>query len=399
MTEARQIPAILSRGFRPFFLLASLYAGLAVLLWLPVFADRLALASLFTNVDWHAHEMVFGFAPAVITGFLLTAIPNWTGRLPVRGWPLLSLVLIWLAGRLAVTFSASLGWLPTLLIDCSFLLALALVALREIVAGSNWRNLKVLLPVTMLLAANILFHLEAHFAGAADFGRRFGLSAVLVLIMLIGGRIIPSFTRNWLARRTPDPQVTGRLPSPFGRFDMATIGFSVVFLLGWTFAPELAVTGYGLIICAGLHLVRLGRWAGYRTFANRLVLVLHCGYLFVAVGLFLNGLAIVLPDLVPPSAGIHALGVGAIGTMTLAVMARATLGHTGRAMWAGVGTQMIFAAVIFSAVVRIVVALGVLDGMAIAPHLLSCAGYAWSGAFLGFALLYGKALVGPRRNA
>lgn len=396
MPAKNSYPAVLSRGFRPFFFLGSVFAGLSVLLWLPVFADQLALSSLFIDVDWHGHEMVFGFAPAVIAGFLLTAIPNWTGRLPVQGVPLLVLVLIWISGRVAIYFSATIGWVPTALIDCSFLLALALVALREIVAGKNWRNLKVLLPIVVLLVANGLFHLEAHFSDAADYGKRFGLSAILILIMLIGGRIIPSFTRNWLVQQAPE-QNRGRLPVSFNRFDMATIVFSAIFLLAWVFAPDAQLSGYGLIVAAGLHLVRLWRWAGYRTLRNTLVLVLHIAYFFVAVGFLLNGLTIIWPESVPPAAGIHAFGIGVIGTMTLAVMARATLGHTGRALSAGIGTQLVFAAVIFAAWVRIIAGLGVLDELVIGPYLISWAGYAWSAAFLGFAALYGRALLGPNR--
>src|SRR5690606_34276386 len=130
------------------------------------------------------------------------------------------LVLLWLAGRLAVYFSAYLGW-PAALIDCAFLFAVGTAAAIEIVAGRNWRNLKVLAPVTVLFAANALFHLEAHFAGSADYGRRLGIAAAIVLIMIIGGRIIPSFTRNWLVRENP-----GRLPTPFGRFDVVALALS-----------------------------------------------------------------------------------------------------------------------------------------------------------------------------
>src|SRR5258708_39794044 len=134
---------LLASGFRPFFLLGSIYAGLAILVWLPVFYGELQLASAFAARDWHVHEMLYGYLPAVITGFLFTAIPNWTGRLPIQGTPLLTLVIVWIAGRLAVTFSAETGWLVAMLIDASFLLLVAAAAAREILAGRNWRNLHV----------------------------------------------------------------------------------------------------------------------------------------------------------------------------------------------------------------------------------------------------------------
>src|SRR5829696_4933033 len=169
--------AILSYGFRPFFLLGSIYSGLAILVWLPVFRGELELASALAPRDWHIHEMLYGYLPAVITGFLLTAVPNWTGRLPLQGKPLLALVLIWVAGRIAVTLSAWIGWAAAAVIDTAFLLALAAAVAREIVAGRNWRNLKVLVLLAVLLAANIGFHLEAHVNGAADYAVRVGVGA------------------------------------------------------------------------------------------------------------------------------------------------------------------------------------------------------------------------------
>src|SRR5690606_23299418 len=140
-------PAILSYGFRPFFLLGSAYAGLTILFWLPAYMGHIETFSAFAPVDWHIHEMLFGYLAAIITGFLLTAIPNWTGRLPVLGLPLLVLASIWVAGRVAVFFSASIGWQLAAAIDVAFLAALAVAAAREIITGKNWRNLKVLIPV------------------------------------------------------------------------------------------------------------------------------------------------------------------------------------------------------------------------------------------------------------
>ena len=211
-------PALLSYGFRPFFLFGSLYAGLAILAWLPQFYGELALSTSFAPRDWHVHEMLYGYLPAVITGFLLTAVPNWTGRMPLQGGPLLVLVLVWATGRVAVTTSAWIGWEAAAVIDSAFLLLVAAAMAREIVKGRNWRNLKVLIVLGVLVAGNILFHIEAHTLGAADYGIRFGIAATMMLIMLVGGRIIPSFTRNWLVRQNP-----GRLPAPFGRFDLVTM--------------------------------------------------------------------------------------------------------------------------------------------------------------------------------
>ena len=185
---------LFANSFRPFFLLATIQAGLSILAWLPMFYGELSVSSAFAPRDWHVHEMLYGFLPAVITGFLFTAIPNWTGRLPIQGTPLKVLVMVWIAGRLCVTFSAETGWLAAMLVDASFLALVALAAAREILAGRNWRNLKVVVLVLLLLAGKVAFHLEAHFRGAADIGIRIGIAVVVLLISLIGGRIVPSFT-------------------------------------------------------------------------------------------------------------------------------------------------------------------------------------------------------------
>jgi uncharacterized protein involved in response to NO len=245
---------LLSYGFRPFFLLGSNYAGLAVLIWLPVFYGELSLHSAFAPRDWHVHEMLYGYLPAVITGFLFTAIPNWTGRLPIQGKPLLALVLVWAAGRVGVTVSADVGWVTAAAIDVGFLALIVAAAAREILAGKNWRNLKVVGLVGLLLAGNAAFHLEAHFNGAADYGVRIGIAVVVLLIAVIGGRIIPSFTRNWLARKNP-----GRLPSPFGTFDMAVVGANAAALSAWVFVQDGPLVGTALGLAGLLNLLRLGR--------------------------------------------------------------------------------------------------------------------------------------------
>jgi uncharacterized protein involved in response to NO len=385
--KPHQAPALLSYGFRPFFFLGACQAALSMALWLPLFEGEVALPTLFAPRDWHAHEMLFGYVPAVLTGFLLTAIPNWTGRLPLQGLPLLFLVIVWTAGRIAVSYSAHLGWLLTAMIDCVFLVLVVGATAREIVAGQNWRNLKVLIPVTMLALANAGFHIEAYVSGAAQFALRTGVAAILILVMLIGGRVVPSFTRNWLVRENP-----GRLPLPFGKFDMVTIALSAAALCLWVAAPDGLLLGAVLCNAAVLHVVRLARWAGERTARERLVLVLHVAYAFVPLGFALAGLAAF--GLVLHSAGLHAWMAGAVGTITLAVMTRASLGHTGQELVAGTGTQTIYAAVVLAAVARVGAALH----PAWAVSLIHVAALAWVVAFGGFALLYAPILFHARAN-
>jgi uncharacterized protein involved in response to NO len=379
--------ALLSYGFRPFFLFGAAYAGLAVLLWLPMFFGETAVATAFAPRDWHIHEMLFGYVPAVATGFLLTAIPNWTGRLPIQGQRLLGLVLVWFAGRIAVSTSAAIGWAFAAAIDGAFLFLVAAAALREIIAGRNWRNLRVVLLIALLATGNIAFHLEAHMAGAADYSTRLGIATAVMLISLIGGRIVPSFTHNWLVRMNP-----GRLPVPFGRFDAIAISCSAVALMLWVVLPTTAPTAALLLLAGILHLVRLARWAGDRTFGDRLVLVLHVGYAFVPLGFLLTGAAGL--DLLSPAAGIHSWAAGAIGVMTLAVMTRASLGHTGRRLEASFTIQAIYSAAILAALLRICAILHPAWSVA----LLHASALAWAAAFLGFAASFGPMLIGRRRS-
>jgi uncharacterized protein involved in response to NO len=380
-----QGPAILSYGFRPFFLLGAIYAALAIPLWLAAFEAGLELPTAFAPRDWHVHEMLYGFVASVIGGFLLTAIPNWTGRLPLQGRPLALLVSSWLAGRLAVFSSASIGWIAACAIDSLFLALLAAAAAREIIAGRKWNNLPVVALIALLALNNIAFHVEAHLSGLAEYSSRFAIALVITLVSLIGGRIVPSFTRNWLARQRP-----GRMPSPFGRLDAFVIAVSVVALLAWIASPAAGVTGAMLMTAGCLHATRLARWAGYRTLGDRLVMILHLAYAFVPLGYLLSGL--VAFGVVPASAGIHAWTGGAIGTMTIAVMTRATLGHTGGLLEASIGTQAIYAAIVLAALLRICASVDSND----TQILLAAAGAVWTCAFLSFALLYGPALCRPR---
>lgn len=388
-TRPGRYPAVLSHGFRPFFFLGALYSGLSILFWLGLLNGAARTVSLFPPVDWHIHEMLFGYASAILTGFLLTAIPNWTGRLPIQGTPLLFLVLLWLAGRLAVFFSSIIGWTAAMMIDGTFLIAVSTAAAVEIAAGRNWRNLKVLLPVTMLFVANLTFHAEVHFKGSSDLAQRLGFGAVVALIILVGGRIIPSFTHNWLTRLNP-----GRLPVPFRRLDVAAISLSLIALALWVAFPAWQETGVCLIVAAIINAVRLARWAGDRTWRDPLVMILHLSFAFVPFGFALAGLAALCPQAVPTAAVLHALGVGAIGSMTLSIMVRATLSHTGRELRAGTEGVLVFASVLIAAILRICAAF-----LPEHTQLLRASALAWSLAFLGYVLQFGWMLFRLRLRA
>ena len=376
-------PALFSYGFRPFFLGGAAWSVACIIFWIPLFMGELSLRTAYTPLDWHIHEMLYGYVAAVAAGFLLTAIPNWTGRLPICGGPLAALAAIWLSGRVLILLSAQVGLATAAVIDVAFLATLAAAAAREIIAGGNWRNLRVLAVLGVLISGNVVFHAEVYAYGRADYGIRIGIGAVILLISIVGGRIVPSFTRNWLAR-----QDNGRLPASFSRFNVVAMTASAVSLAMWIGSPDQVVTGFALIVASAMQAVRLARWAGYRTTSDWLVLILHVGYSFVPIGFAMLGIAIFDPSLVPPSAGIHAWTAGAFGMMTLAVMTCASLGHTGQPLTAGAGTQTIYLFAFCAAMLRIVAAF---SGSMVPIELASAA---WVAAFGGFVLIYGPYLAG-----
>ncbi len=386
-------PAILSYGFRPFFLGGSCWAAMAMVLWIAMLTGYLALPTSFDPVSWHAHEFLFGYMGAVAAGFLLTAVPNWTGWLPIVGWPLGWLATLWLAGRLAMAVS---GHLPVWLVaggDLAFPLVLALAIGREIVTGRNWRNLTVLTMLTVLVLGTAVFQWEAAngYHAAQGAGLRIGLGTGIMMIAVIGGRIIPSFTRNWMVRRGE-----ASLPvPPMQWFDRLALIALLAALLVWVIRPEAIASGIALLVVGGIHLVRLARWRGHRTLAEPLVLVLHVGYLFLPLGALAIGAEILLPGTFGRAASEHLWTAGAIGMMTLAVMTRASLGHTGQALAAGPATIAIYVSIGLATLFRVCAG----RWPEAESWLHPLAGLAFVLAFLGFALAYGPALVRPlRRN-
>jgi uncharacterized protein involved in response to NO len=383
--EVMHLPPVLQHGFRPFFLLGASWAALALTLWLATLAGA-GLPTAMAPLAWHRHEMLFGYIAAVVAGFLMTAVPNWTGGLLLRGRPLLRLVLLWVAARLAVLTGAWLGPWPGVVLDVGFLAALAGAIGREVAAGRNWRNLPVVALVSLLALADLLSHLEQVLALPWDMlGDRLAIGAVAGLVALIGGRITPSFTTNWLKARKSTP-----LPAPAGRFDNAVLILTASALLVWLLLPESALAGLLLLGGAAGAAARLARWRGAATMREPLLVILHAGYAWLVLALALLGLAAL--GLAPRSAALHAMTAGAFGTMTLAVMTRVTLGHTGRALTADGWTTALFVLVNVGAAAR------VLASLVPAVHLpaLHLAGLAWGGAFLAYALRYGPMLLGPR---
>ena len=382
-------PALFAAGFRPFFLGGALWAAVAVPLWLAMLRGLPAPGGWPPSV-WHAHEMLFGYGAAIVAGFLLTAIPNWTGRMPLQGAPLAGLAALWLAGRLGVLLSFWLGPAVTAAVDLAFPVAFLAVIAREIIAGRNWRNAPMLVAIAALLAGNALIHLEAlGLLPSAAAGERVGVATLAMLIGLIGGRVVPSFTRNWLVKTAPGTA----LPAGFGHLDRAALGGMLLALAAFVVVPESRLTALAELAAGVLVLLRLALWRGAATAPEPLLGVLHLGYFWLGSGLMLLG-ANGMVTLVPGSTALHALTVGAIGTMTLAMMTRATLGHSGRALTATRSTSAMFALVSLAALLRLAAPFA----GTLYPHGLDLAGLAWSAAFVLFVVLHAGALT-RRRGA
>jgi uncharacterized protein involved in response to NO len=376
-------PAFFSFAFRPFFFCGALFAGLAIPLWAALFTGRLVMAG--DPMRWHAHEMLFGYLGAVIGGFLLTAIPNWTGRLPVSGAPLAGLVALWLLGRIGAVLQAfgAIGPSIGIVLELLYWVALSGAAFREIIAGNNKRNLPVVAMIAAFALADVVTFLPDWTELDPMLGARLAIALAATLISLIGGRVTPSFTRNWLAKEKGEP-----FPAPFGLIDKAAVAVTLLAMLAWAVWPEWKPAGTLLLIAAVVQAIRLARWQGQRTFREPLVVILHLGYLWLVVGLVALGASAIAPEQIVATAALHALTTGAVGTMTLAVMTRATLGHTGRALTADRGTQAIYALVILGAVLRVVAPWLPTDYL----ETVGLAGLLWAGAFLLFALKYGPYL-------
>ncbi|MCP8896182.1 NnrS family protein [Shinella daejeonensis] len=338
-------PVLFSYGFRPFFLGAGLWGMVAMVFWLLALMTDLPIGGSYGAAYWHAHEMFFGFATAALAGFLLTAVPNWTGRLPVAGGPLMVLAGVWLMGRLALLQPDLLPPNVAVAVESLFLPFLLFICAREIVSGRKWKDLKVVFAILLLTAANLMFHYAVLSDGDTALAGRIAASAYLLLIGIIGGRIVPSFTRNWLNKRGET-----RFPTPANRYDTATLIVGAAALAGWVLLPDHQLTAALAGVAAIMHAVRLWRWRGWATAAEPLLLILHVAYAFLALGFL--AIAAAAGGRLDPYSALHVVTIGAIGLMMLAVMGRATRGHTGRDLTASRVTSLSYACLVGAALSR-----------------------------------------------
>lgn len=379
-----------SYAFRPFFLLGPVFAVFATVVWVLALYGQ-APGVLPANITyWHAHEMLAGFALAAVAGFVLTAVASWTGRPPVSGGPLIVLLCAWLAGRLALFFSGTLTAPVVALLDMLFPLLLTVLVAREVLLAGNSRNYPVIGLVALLACCLLLYHLGRMgllpmVVDAERVGLYLLLHLLLLLVTVIAGRIVPSFTANWLRARGGE-----RLPVSRGALDRATIAVTAFTGLYATFLPASLVTAALAGVAAVLHALRLAGWCGLATWREPLLFVLHIAYAWFPVAYLLLAVSIA-GWLMTPVQALHALALGVIGMMILAVMTRVALGHTGRSLHAGRLTVVTYVL----AAVAVVLRLAGPAGSAYLP-MMTLSAAAWSVAMILYLLSYAPILVGPR---
>lgn len=370
---------VLALGFRPFYLVGALSAVILLPLWLAALDGHLTLP-VPDALGWHAHEMLLGFAAAIIAGFLFTAVRHWTGGETPRGASLGALVLLWLAGRIAPFVIT-----PEIaaVIDLAFLPTVAIAVARPIAAMTPARGKRrPWLPVimlTLLSLANLLHH-----TGQIDIARALGFGVVTMLIAVIAGRVIPSFTMTGAQVSVPAAPARDRIA-------LISLGIAIALdIAAQVVALPAALLATVNIAAALAHAARLQQWRSHRALRVPLLAILHVAYAWLPVALLLRGLAAL--DLVSPALALHALGVGAMAGLMLGMMTRSSLGHTGRPLKAGPVEIAIYTAITLAALLRLCAGLHTDWTL----PLLCAAGLAWEAAFGLFLLRYARILLRPR---
>ena len=386
LANARPFP-VLSMGFRPFYLLAAAFAVPLVLLWQFRPGGGLVSGGYLAGLAWHVHEMVFGFAAAVLTGFLLTAARSWTGMESPSGARLAALAGIWAAGRILVVTGPAI---PAIVVDCLFLPCVALVVAAPVVRARNYRNLPVAAAPAVLAAANLLFHLEqVDLIGLprANGGAMLALDVFALLIALMAGRIIPAFTANAVPTARPRRNRVVEIVSFASLGVLAIVGVGEAWLV-----PDGTWLAAVAAIAAIAHGVRLWLWDPASTLREPLLWVLPLSYAWLPAALALRALS--LADLgIPAASAVHAFGIGAMGGLMLGMMTRSALGHTGRALAAGPAETAGFVLIHLAATVRV---FGPLAAPEMAVLAAGASAALWAGAFVIFLAAYWPILTRAR---
>ncbi len=375
-------------GFRPNFLAAGLAAAVLVPLWAAVAMFGVPLEPRWQGVLWHAHEMTFGFVAAAIGGFLLTAVPNWTGTRGHGGWPLVALTIAWLLGRAAPFLPAGVSPWWVAAADLLYLPGVALLVAPPLFRTNN-RNRPMLLVLAALTFCNATFHCYAargNAQSALDWVH-VALNLSLVLVTVIAGRIVPAFTNSGL--RAQGLAVAPALPW----LEWLVIGATLAIVPVDLVAPNGLAAGAVAGIAGLAHLARASRWRPLRTRGTPLVWILHVGYAWIPVGLLLKA-AFLLTHVPFAASWLHALTAGALATMIVGVMTRASLGHTGRELRVGPPIVACYLLLAAAVLVRVFGASTGIDYR----FAVATAAALWAAAFVGFLAVYGPILAGPRAD-
>ncbi len=373
--------ALWSLGFRPFYLLAGLFAALSVPLWAARFAGWLGERVYFSEAIWHAHEMIFGYAFAVVTGFLFTAVRNWTGRPTPTGLALAAIAGLWLAGRI---FAFTPWTMLAAAADTAFALAAALGIGVPLVASGNRRNYFFIGVLLLLGAANLAFYLakEELLHVAVSEGVQVALDLILFVMTVMAGRVIPMFTAS---------AVPGSKPTRHALLERTALGSVLVMIAADAFSASGSIIAVVASLAALAHAARLALWQPWLTLGRPILWILHASYGWVVIHLALRALASL--DIVPASLATHALTVGAIGGMTLGMMTRTARGHTGRTLQAGLSETACYSLVQLAAVVRVLVPIAVPAWYFSA---VTVSGLLWFAAFALFTAAYWPILTRVR---
>lgn len=389
---------LLSYAFRPFFLLGALCAITVMALWTLALAGIGPVAAHANPALWHAHEMLFGFAMAIIAGFIMTAVAMWTGRARLHGAPLGVMVAAWIAGRGVMAVAGTLPEPLVAVVDMLFPLSLVFFFAREVIAADNRRNYVIVGIVVAMSVLNLVYHSGVIFgpAGLDRTALLLMIHVVLVLIAAIAGRIVPSFTANWLRGQGREPG-RDRFPVSTNGVEVASLVLTLVTGFGATFAPMSLLTGVAAVAAFAVHLFRLSRWTGLSTFSEPLLFALHVAYAWIPIGYLLiawSAFGSVSGSAYSASVALHALTMGAIGSMILAMTTRVSLGHTGRALHATRLTVVAYFLLTIAVVVRL---LGPFAGAQYLRTVEIAAG-SWIFAFAIFVWVYWPILTGPRAD-
>jgi uncharacterized protein involved in response to NO len=380
--------ALFAYGFRPHFLLA----GLAALLLIPAWALNISygvpLSSDWPPTLWHAHEMLFGFIVSAVAGFLLTAVPSWTGQRGFAGTPLVVLSAVWLAARIMIASSSHWPRALTAAVDLAFLPALAALVARPLLRSQN-RNTPLLSVLGLLWLTNLVFHvaLIRRNAPLALQALHIGIDLMLVLVTVIGGRILPAFTATALR-----PQGLQDRVSSSTALTIAAVAAMAAVTVGDVFLPDARLAGGLAAAAAVIQGWRFAQWGALRTLRQPIVWILHAAYLWLPVGLALKAIAL-LNGAAFSAFWLHALTMGTLATMILAVMTRAALGHTGRPLVAHPVTVASYLLLLAAVLVRV---FGLAALRVSYPMVIAAAAFLWTAAFLFFVLIYAPILCSPR---